>query len=30
MAVQAILNPEHIGQLYGDVLGSFIVTSVLM
>ena len=30
MAVQAILNPEHIGHLYGDVLGLFIVAGVLM
>jgi len=30
MAVQAFFNPEHIGHLYGDVLGLFIVTSVLM
>jgi hypothetical protein len=30
MAVQAILNPEHIGHLYGDVLGLLIVAGVLM
>jgi len=30
MAVQAILNPEHIGHLYGDVLGLFIVAGILM
>jgi hypothetical protein len=30
MAVQAFFNPEHNGQLYGDMLGLFIVTSVLM
>lgn len=29
MAVQAILNPEHIGHLYGDVLGLFVVAGVL-
>ena len=29
MAVQAFLNPEHIGHLYGDVLGLFIVAGVL-
>ncbi len=29
MAVQAILNPEHIGHLYGDVLGLFMVAGVL-
>jgi len=29
MAVQAITNPEHIGHLYGDVLGLFIVAAVL-
>ena len=29
MAMQAILNPEHIGHLYGDVLGLFIVAGVL-
>ena len=29
MAVQAILNPEHMGHLYGDVLGLFIVAAVL-
>ena len=29
MAVQAILNPEHTGHLYGDVLGLFIVAGVL-
>lgn len=30
MAVQAILNPEHIGHLYGDVLGLFMVAGLLM
>jgi len=30
MAVQAILNPEHIGHLYGDVLGLVIVAGILM
>ena len=29
MAVQSIMNPEHIGHLYGDVLGLFIVAGVL-
>jgi hypothetical protein len=29
MAVQAILNPEHIGHLYGDVLGLFVIAGVL-
>jgi len=29
MAVQAIMNPEHIGHLYGDVLGLFLVAGVL-
>ena len=29
MAVQASLNPEHIGHLYGDVLGLFIVAGIL-
>ena len=29
MAVQAILNPAHIGHLYGDVLGLFIVAGAL-
>jgi hypothetical protein len=29
MAVQAILNPEHFGHLYGDVLGLFLVAGVL-
>lgn len=29
MAVQAILNKEHIGHLYGDVLGLFLVAGVL-
>jgi hypothetical protein len=29
MAVQALLNPEHIGHLYGDVLGLFLVAGVL-
>ncbi len=29
MAVQAILNTEHIGHLYGDVLGLFLVAGVL-
>ena len=29
MAVQAFLNPEHIGHLFGDVLGLFIVAGVL-
>ena len=30
MAVQAILKPEHIGHLYGDVLGLLIVAGLLM
>ena len=30
MAVQAILNPEHVGHLYGDVLGLFLVAGVLI
>jgi hypothetical protein len=30
MAVQALLNPQHIGHLYGDVLGLFVVAGVLM
>jgi hypothetical protein len=29
MAVQAILNPEHAGHLYGDVLALFLVAGVL-
>ena len=29
MAVQAILNTEHIGHLYGDVLGLFLVAGAL-
>ena len=29
MAVQAILRPEHVGHLYGDVLGLFLVAGVL-
>ena len=29
MAVQAILNTEHIGHLYGDVLGLFLVSGAL-
>jgi hypothetical protein len=29
MAVQAILKTEHIGHLYGDVLGLFLVAGVL-
>jgi hypothetical protein len=29
MAVQAITNPEHIGHLYGDVPGLFLVAGVL-
>lgn len=29
MAVQAILNPEHIGHLYGDVPALFLVAGVL-
>jgi hypothetical protein len=29
MAVQAILNPEHVGHLYGDVLALFLVAGVL-
>jgi hypothetical protein len=29
MAVQAVLNPEHIGHLYGDVLGLFLVAGLL-
>ena len=30
MAVQAFLNPQHTGHLYGDVLGLFVVAGVLM
>ena len=30
MGVQAILNREHVGHLYGDVLGLFIVAGVLI
>jgi hypothetical protein len=30
MAVQAIANPEHIGHLYGDVPGLFLVAGVLV
>ncbi len=29
MAVQAILNPQHIGHLWGDVLALFVVAAVL-
>lgn len=29
MAVQALLNPEHVRHLYGDVLGLFLVAGVL-
>jgi hypothetical protein len=29
MAVQAMLNPEHIGHLYGDVPALFLVAIVL-
>ena len=29
MAVQALMNPEFIGHLYGDVLGLFLVAGVL-
>jgi hypothetical protein len=29
IAVQVIANPEHIGHLYGDVLGLFLVAGVL-
>lgn len=29
MAVQALMNPEHIGHLYGDVLGLFLVAGLL-
>lgn len=29
MAVQAIMNPEHFGHLYGDVLGLFLVAGIL-
>ena len=29
MAVQALSNREHIGHLYGDVLGLFVVAGVL-
>jgi hypothetical protein len=29
MALQAIANPEHIGHLYGDVPGLFLVAGVL-
>jgi len=29
MAVQALANPEHIGHLWGDVLGLFVVAVVL-
>ena len=29
MAVQAIVNPQHIGHLWGDVLALFLVAAVL-
>jgi hypothetical protein len=29
MAIQAILNSQHVGHLYGDVLGLFLVAGVL-
>jgi hypothetical protein len=29
MAVQAMLNPQHIGHLWGDVLALFVVAGVL-
>jgi len=29
MAVQAIMNPEHIGHLYGDVLALFLAAGIL-
>ena len=29
MAVQAIVNPQHIGHLWGDVLALFVVAAVL-
>ncbi|TMH06639.1 MAG: hypothetical protein E6H65_19460 [Betaproteobacteria bacterium] len=29
MAVQSVVNPEHIGHLYGDVLALFLVAGVL-
>jgi hypothetical protein len=29
MAVQAVLNPQHIRHLYGDVLALFIIAAVL-
>ena len=29
MAVQALANPEHMGHLWGDVLGLFVVAAVL-
>jgi len=29
MAVQSVLNPEHVGHLYGDVPALFVVAAVL-
>jgi hypothetical protein len=29
MTVQALLDPEHVGHLYGDVLALFLVAAVL-
>ncbi len=29
MAVQAVLNPQHIRHLYGDVLALFVIAAVL-
>jgi len=29
MAIQAIVNPQHIGHLWGDVLALFVVAAVL-
>ena len=29
MAVQAIVNPQHIGHLWGDVLALFVVAAAL-
>jgi hypothetical protein len=29
MAAQSLANPEHIGHLWGDVLGLFVVAAVL-
>jgi hypothetical protein len=29
MAVQSLVNPEHVGHLYGDVLALFLVAGIL-